>query len=119
VLDERPLERMKLLPLGVGEPLHGRDLRPVMRHREGQAPVRLPAVDQDRAGAALAVVAALLGAGQVEVLTQHVEQRGGRVDRQRVLTAVDPQAHVGQHRRLDPGLIVWHEARLYPGGRAG
>ena len=34
-----------------------------------------PAVDQDGAGAALAAIAALLGAGQVETLAQQVEER--------------------------------------------
>ena len=38
-----------------------------------------PAVDQDGAGAALAAVAALLGAGQVEALAQQVEQRDARI----------------------------------------
>ena len=37
---------------------------------------------QDRARAALAVVAALLRPGQAEVLAQQVEQRRARVDRE-------------------------------------
>ena len=39
-----------------------------------------PAVDQHRAGAALAVIAALLGAGQVEMVAQRVEQGRPRRD---------------------------------------
>ena len=60
--------------------LDGGDLVPVVHHREGQAGVDAPAVDQHRAGAALAVVAALLGAGQAEVLAQRVEQRHARLE---------------------------------------
>ena len=49
------------------------------------------AVEQHRAGAALTLVAALLGAGQIETLAQRVEQGGAVVDGQRVLLAVDVQ----------------------------
>src|SRR5690348_2716037 len=48
-------------------------------------------VDEHGARTALSVVAALLRAGEPEVLAQQVEQRGARVDRQRVLGAVDPE----------------------------
>jgi hypothetical protein len=51
-----------------------------MHDGERQAGIDAPAVDDDRAGAALAVVAALLGAGQVQVLAQRVEQRGAGVE---------------------------------------
>ena len=47
---------------------------------ERQAGIDPPPVDDHRAGAALAVVAALLGAGQVQMLAQRVEQRGARVE---------------------------------------
>ena len=50
------------------------------RQREGEAGVHAPAVNVHRARAALAVVAALLGARQVDGLAQGVEQRGTRVD---------------------------------------
>jgi hypothetical protein len=43
----------------------------------------------DGAGAALAVVAALLGPGEVEMQTQRVEQRGPRRDAQPVIDAID------------------------------
>ena len=41
--------------------------------------IRVP-FDDHRAGAALAVVAALLGAGQVQMLAQRVEQRRAGID---------------------------------------
>ena len=54
----------------------------LVHHRERQAGVDAAAVDDHRAGAALAVVAALLGAGEVQVLAQRVEQRRARVELQ-------------------------------------
>ena len=53
-----------------------------------------PAVDQHGAGAALAVVAALLGAGQAQPLAQHVEQGRGCRHRQAVPSAVDLETDV-------------------------
>ena len=55
------------------------DVGAVVADRERQARIDPPAVDQDRAGAALAAVAALLGAGQVQPLAQEIEQRDARV----------------------------------------
>ena len=58
-------------------------------HRgEGQAGVDPGAVHQHRAGAALAVVAALLGAGQPQVMAQRVQQRSARIDVEAVGRAV-------------------------------
>ena len=51
------------------------------------------AVDMDGAGAALAVVAALLRAGQVQVLAQRVQQRRAGVEQQPVIASVDVQRH--------------------------
>ena len=55
-----------------------------------QALARRPSM-QDRARAALAVVAALLRPGQPDVLAQQVEQRGADVDVELVLLAVDAE----------------------------
>ena len=57
-------------------------LSPSMHDRERQARIDAPAVDDHRAGAALAVIAALLGAGEMQVLAQRVEQGGARVERE-------------------------------------
>jgi len=51
----------------------------VVGDRQRQARIDPPSVDQDRAGAALAAVAAFLGAGQVESFAQQVEQRDARI----------------------------------------
>ena len=56
-----------------------------------------------RAGAALAVVAALLGAGQVQVLAQRVEQGGARVELERAGLAVDVRARPSSAARRAAG----------------
>jgi hypothetical protein len=48
--------------------------------RQGQARKHPSAVDHNGASSALAVVAALLGAGESDVLTKRVEQSGPRID---------------------------------------
>ena len=73
--------------------------RAFVHHRERQARVDAAAVDDHRAGAALALVAALLGAGQVQVLAQRVEQGGARVELQRARRAV----HLERDARDDGG----------------
>ena len=101
----------------VGQALDGGDLAAVVHDGEGQAGIDALAVHQHRAGAALAAVAAFLGAGQVGDFAQGVEQGDARFDVQLVLGAVDAQCqrlgrHVGRrvlHRRRVQGLVVlWH-----------
>ena len=58
MLDEGGLHRMQVLRRA--QPLDGGDLVALVHHRERQAGVDPPAVDDDRAGAALAVIAAFL-----------------------------------------------------------
>ena len=55
------------------------------------AGVRPLAVDQHRAGAALALAAAVLRAGQSQVLAQHVQQRPLRIGRHRARLTVHGQ----------------------------
>ena len=57
----------------------GEDVGAVVAERQRQAGIDPPPVDQHGAGAALAAVAALLGAGQIQALAQQVEQRDARV----------------------------------------
>ena len=94
VLDEGGLHRMQLVRRA--QAFDGGDLGALVHHRQRQAGVDAPAVDDHRAGAALAVVAALLGAGQVQVLAQRVEQRGAGVEFELVALAVDAQRHLGR-----------------------
>ena len=60
--------------------LDGGDLGAVLHHCERQAGVDAPAVHQDGASAALAVIATLLGARQVKMVAQGVEQGRPRRD---------------------------------------
>ena len=78
MVDERLLQRMQRAVRR--QALDGGDLGAVLHDRERQAGIDPPPVDQHRAGAALAVIAALLGAGQVEMVAQRVEQRRPRRD---------------------------------------
>src|SRR5438034_341502 len=66
-----------------------------MHDGESQAGVDAPAVDQHRAGPALPVVAALLGARQVEMFAQRVEQRGTWIQVEVPHTAIDGQRELG------------------------
>src|SRR5205085_12019405 len=100
-LDERALQRVEVaVP---GEALDRDDLGALVRDGEREAGVGAAAVDQDRAGAALPVVAGLLRAGQAESLAQEVEQGGPRVDLQRVLLAVDAQRDLDEDGRHGEG----------------
>ena len=57
--------------------------------REHQAGAHRDAVEQHGAGAADAVLAAGMGAGEIELVAQAIEQRGARLDLDRVHLAVD------------------------------
>ena len=56
---------------------------------QGEARIHAAAVDVHGACAALAVVAALLGAGEVQALAQAVQQGDARLDVELVRLAVD------------------------------
>ena len=71
--DERRLHRMQLV--APCDALDGEDVGAVVAYRQRQAGIGPPPIDQHRAGAALAAVASLLGAGQVQTLAQEIEQR--------------------------------------------
>ena len=61
--------------LALRDALDGEDVGAVMAQRERKAGIDPLAVDQDGAGAALAAVASLLGSGQIQLLTQEIEER--------------------------------------------
>ena len=86
VFDERGLHGMHLV--GRAETFDGRDAVAFVHHREREAGVDAASVDDHRAGATLAVIATFLGAGEVQVVAQRVEQRGARVELERVRFAV-------------------------------
>ena len=74
--------------------LDGRDLIARMHHGERQAAVDALSVDDDGAGAALSLVAALLRTGQAEMLTQGIEQRYAGIEIKSVAPSIDSQRHV-------------------------
>ena len=93
MFDKSLLHRMQLA--GLAQAFDGRDLVALVHDGEAEAAIHAAAVDVDRAGAALAVVAALLGAGELKAIAQGVEERGPRVQStQHVLLAIDAQRHV-------------------------
>lgn len=73
------------------ETLDRRDLAALLHHGQRETRVDPPAVDEDGAGAALAEVAAFLGAGQVQAIAQSVEEGRPHVDREAMLRAVHPE----------------------------
>src|SRR5215207_6762838 len=85
-------------------------------HGERQAGVDPLAVDVDRAGPALAEVAALLRPGEAQVLAQGVKKRGARVERQRVLLTVYGERN-GHHDRPPKRRACWEQGRPYKTGR--
>src|SRR5207245_6640343 len=104
-LDEGSLQRVQLR--GRAQALDGRDRSALDLDGEEQAAQLRLAVDEHRAGAALAQLAAVLGAGEAEVFTQHLEQRlvagKGQLDG----VAVDAQAQLQAARH-----IVWMPNKL-------
>ena len=76
-----------------GQAFDGGDLATVLHDGQRQARVDPFAVHQHSAGAALALVAALLGAGHACALAQQVKQRYPRFDVEFAVLAVDAQSH--------------------------
>ena len=113
VIDEGLLHRMQRA-VRLGEAFDGGDLLALDARGERQARQHAAAVDQHRAGAALAMVAALLGAGQADVLAQRVEQRGPHVERQLMALAVDAHRDLEGVRRPRPAAAL---PPCAPGGR--
>src|SRR6266851_2730990 len=89
VLDEGCLHGMKVV--GLADAFDGCDLFIGMHHGEGEAGVHAAAVDMDGAGSALTVVAALLCAGEIEVLAEAVEEGGAGVDLEAMVFPVDAE----------------------------
>jgi len=89
MLDEGLLQRVH--PVRRAEALNGGDVGPVERQRELEAGIHTFAVDQYRAGAALAMVTALFRAGQFEIAAEQIEQGLPGMDIEIVRGAVDRQ----------------------------
>jgi methyl coenzyme M reductase subunit C len=77
--------------LGLSDTLDSRNLVCRMHHGEREARVHTLSVHVHRAGSALPVIAALLRAGQVQVLPQTIQQRRPRIDAKDATLPVHPQ----------------------------
>ncbi len=91
--------------VALAERLHRLHVAPVGVERERQAREHRAAVEDHRAGAAVALVAALLGAVEVEVVAERFEQRAagvdGEIDRQAPGAA--PETKGERHQALGGG----------------
>ena len=78
------------------------DLRAVFHDRERQAGIDPAAIDQNRAGAALAVIAALLRSGQADMDPQRVKKGRPRCEVQLFRHTIDMKRnrHFGRQRQL-------------------
>jgi hypothetical protein len=80
-------------PVTVRHTLDRQNVGAVVTDRKREARIDPPAVDDDRAGAALTAVTALLGAGQIQVFAQKVQKRNARIIQlDRPLDAVDSES---------------------------
>ena len=79
-------------PAGPGDALDGGDAGTFELNRQQRAGFCGLAVEVDRAGPALAGVAADVGAGELQLLAQEVDQERARIDRGRDLPTVHGEA---------------------------
>jgi len=86
---KRRLHRVHFLRLT--DALYGCDLIALVQGGEGETRKLALAIDVHRARAALAVIASLLRAGQVQMFTQTIEQRRARIDSQFIFLSIHPQ----------------------------
>ena len=86
----------------------GKDLVPIGLHRQHQARPRRMSVEQNGAGAAYAMLAAEMRAGQAKLVPQEIRKRDA--DRRRLLVAfaVDRQSDLADSRHVS---VLWQYAR--------
>ena len=120
MFQESFLHRMQRAALG--QALNRGDLLALRTRGQHQAGEHALAVHMHGAGAATAMIAALLGAGELGVFAQCVEQRGALVHLQRMRLAVDGEGDGNETRAGRGGLRnarVGREAGDGQGGRGG
>src|SRR5262249_9835811 len=93
-LAERLLQHMQRA-VGRRHALDGADIGAVRLHGEHGARLHRLAVEIDRAGAAVAGLAADMRTGEVELLAQEVDQQGARLDQRLDALAVHGERDVG------------------------
>src|SRR3954470_4848560 len=114
--DEGGLHWMKLV--AARDAFDGEDVGAVMADGEREAGVDPLAVDENGAGAALAAIASLLGSGQMEALTQEIEQRDARIVEDEVAPrTVHGEADGVVHTRLRSDMDMSRRAARHRRGR--
>ncbi len=111
LLQEGGLHRMERLPLR-GQPFDRDDGVPFGLRRERQAGEYAGAVQVHGAGAALSLIAALLGAVEAEMLAQRVEQGDARLERKCMGAPVDAEMRGGDGRHMRPASVGSAQCRL-------
>src|SRR6266550_5668086 len=112
LLPERGLDRVELV-VGL-HPLDRRDLAAVRLDGEHCAGLDGPSVEMDRAGAALAGVATDVGAGQLEVLADQLDEEPSGLDVRLARLAVDRERDVRGHQET---LLRFQSAGAESSGR--
>src|SRR5262249_47358845 len=95
------LHRMQS-PAGAAQPLDRRDRLALTRHRQGQAGEDPSAIDVNGARTTRALVATLLGAGEMQPLSKRVEQTDPGFDVERNVLPIDCEDD-RSHRRFPTG----------------
>ena len=126
VLDEGALQRMQFV--AVGEPFDGADFLALGLDGEHQAGAHRLVVDDDRAGAADAMLAADMGAGLPAIVANGVDQSAARLDADRIIPAVDVErdveffvhraVHFGNGQPLRPCTVLGRQLAARLPGRA-
>ena len=76
------------------KPFDRGDAIALMHDRQRQARIDAPSVDDHGAGAALAVIAALLGAGEMQMFAECIQQRRAGIDIEFTHGAVHRERHL-------------------------
>ncbi len=101
MLHESGLHRMQFLRCS--QPFDGGDAVALMHDRQREAGINASPIDDHGAGAALAMVAALFRAGEMQLLTQSVEQGGARIQFKLASPAVHRQRNLRHGRQSANG----------------
>src|SRR5688572_17427282 len=97
MLDEGRLHGMEIIRRA--KALDRRDRVAFVHHGKAKTGVDADAINEDCARAALPVIASLLGAGQMEVLTKGVEQGGTGIEIKLLACPVDIEGDLHRLRR--------------------
>ena len=106
MVDESLLDRMKRTHLA--KPFDRNDVRSIKCHCELQAGIDPLSIDEDRARTALTVIAAFLGAGELEIASEEVKQCGPWREFDQVARPVNGQFD-GTENRVREGLVLVHD----------